>query len=69
MNSSIWLSSLTPGLKTLKMANLQDIDRLSLVFTSDISISISKMTKDKFSSEVYEDKAGRISFELAFVLP
>ena len=33
---------------------------LSLVFTSDISIS--KMTKDKFSSEVYEDKAGRIFF-------
>ena len=32
----------------------------SLVFTSDISTS--KITKDKFSSEVYEDKAKRIFF-------
>ena len=31
-----------------------------MVFTSDISIS--KITKDKFSSEVYEDKAERICF-------
>ena len=31
-----------------------------MVFTSEISIS--KITKDKFSSEVYEDKAGRIFF-------
>ena len=33
---------------------------LSQVFTSDISVS--KITKDKFSSEVYEDKAERIFF-------
>ena len=33
---------------------------LSLVFTSDISIS--QITKDKFSSEVYKDKAERIFF-------
>ena len=33
---------------------------ISLVFTSDISIN--KITKDKFSSEVYEDKAKRIFF-------
>ena len=33
---------------------------LSLVFTSDISIS--KIRKDKFSCEVYEDKAERIFF-------
>ena len=32
----------------------------SLVFTSDINIS--KITKDKFSSEFYEDKAERICF-------
>ena len=38
--------------------------RLSLVFTSDISIS--KITKDKFSSEVYEDKAERIFFLICF---
>ena len=31
-----------------------------MVFTSDISIS--KITKDKFSCEVYEDKAERICF-------
>ena len=33
---------------------------LSLVFTSDINIS--KIAKDKFSSEFYEDKAERIFF-------
>ena len=38
--------------------------RLSLVFTSDISIS--KITKDKFSSEVYEDKTQRIFFRICF---
>ena len=31
-----------------------------MVFTSDISIS--KITKDKFSCEVYEDKGERICF-------
>ena len=33
---------------------------LSLVLTSDISIS--KITKDKFSSELYKNKAERIFF-------
>ena len=37
---------------------------LSLVFTSDINIS--KITKDKFSSEFYEDKAERIFFWICF---
>ena len=32
-------------------------------------ISINKITKNKFSSKVYEDKAEKISFEFGFVLP
>ena len=39
-------------------SNCMKQKNLSLVLTSDISIS--KITKDKFSSEVYKNKAERI---------
>ena len=42
---------------------------LSLVLTSDISISKITNFKNKFSSEIYKNKAERIFFEFAFVLP
>ena len=35
-------------------------------FSCTSSISIRKITKDNYPSEVYEDKAERIEFEFAF---
>ena len=57
------------ALKTHGKLSSNRMKQKNLVLTSDVSISKITNFKDKFSSEVYKNKAERIFFRIAFVLP